>query len=86
MLRKTNYIQRKLDEKRLARHIYTHKKNTKRSGDLLKWIHNNGAMNISVVIMYFIVDSVINAFSLSLRPFDPKRNVSTIVVFIFPCH
>ena len=24
MLRKTNYIQRKLDEKRLARHMYTY--------------------------------------------------------------
>ena len=38
-----------------------------------------GAMNLSVVIMYSIVDSIINAFSLSLRTLDPKRNVPTIV-------
>ena len=50
-----------------------------REGDLLKWIHNNGAMNISVAIMYSIVDSIINAFSSSLRQFDPKRRVSTII-------
>ena len=36
-------------------------------------------MNLSMVIMYSIVDLVVNAFSSSLRPFDPKRNVSTIV-------
>ena len=64
--------------------IYTIKKRNirdfKKSGDLLKWTpHNNGAMNLSVVIMYSIVDSIINGFSLSLRPFYPKRNVSTIV-------
>ena len=30
MLRKTNYIQRKLDEKRLARHIYIYTKKIQR--------------------------------------------------------
>ena len=40
-------------------------------------------MNLSVVMMYLIVDSIINAFSLSLRPFYPKRNVSTIVASLF---
>ena len=40
----------------------------KKCGVLLKWTHNNGDMNLSEVIMYFIVDSVINVFSLSLRP------------------
>ena len=28
-----------------------------RSGDLLDWIHNIGAMKLSVVIMYLIVDA-----------------------------
>ena len=51
----------------------------KKSNDLLKWIHDNGAMNLSVIIMYSIVDSTFNAVSLSYWPFDPKRNVSTIV-------
>ena len=51
----------------------------KRNGDLLKWIHKNGAMNFSVFIMHPIVDSIINAISLSFRPFDPKRKVSTII-------
>ena len=50
----------------------------KRSGDLLKWIHNNGVMNPSVVTIYSIVDSIIDAFSLSLIPFDPKRRVCSI--------
>ena len=36
-------------------------------------------MKLSLVIMYSIVDSIINAFFASLRPFDPKRNVSTVV-------
>ena len=35
-------------------------------------------MNLSVVIMYSIVDSIINTLSLSLRSFRPNRNVSTI--------
>ena len=51
----------------------------KKSGDLLKWIHNNGVVNLSVVIIYSIVDSIIKAFSLSFKPFDPKRRVSTII-------
>ena len=51
----------------------------KRSSDLLKWIHNNGVMNFPVVITYSIADSIINAFSSSLRPFDPKMRVSTII-------
>ena len=51
----------------------------KRSIELLKWIHNNGVMNLSVVIKYSIVDSIINAFSSSLLPFDPRRRVSTII-------
>ena len=36
-------------------------------------------MNLSVVIIHSIADSVVNTFSLSLGPFDSKRNVSTIV-------
>ena len=51
----------------------------KRSADLLKWIHKNGVMNLSVVLIYLIVDSIIRAFSLSLRPSDPKKRVSTII-------
>ena len=31
------------------------------------------------VIIYLIVDSIIHAFALSLRPFDPKMRVSTII-------
>ena len=46
---------------------------------MLKWIHNNGVINFSVVIIYSIVDSIIHAFSSSLRPFDSKRRVSTII-------
>ena len=30
-------------------------KDFKKSGNLLQWIHNNGAMNLSVVVMYSIV-------------------------------
>ena len=51
----------------------------KKSGDLLQWIHNNSVMNLSGVITYSIVDFIIHAFSSSLRPFDPKRGVSTII-------
>ena len=51
----------------------------KKSGDLLKWIHNNGVMNLSVVIIYSIVDSIINAFSSSIRSLDPRRRVSTMI-------
>ena len=36
-------------------------------------------MNLSVVIIYSIGDSIIHAFSSPLRPFDPKRRVSTII-------
>ena len=50
----------------------------KKSGDLLKWIHNNSPINLSVVIIYSIVDSIIYAFSSSFRPVDPRRRVSTI--------
>ena len=35
-------------------------------------------MNLSVVITYSIAGSIIHVFSSSLRPFDPKRRVSTI--------
>ena len=45
----------------------------------LKLIHNSGVMDLSVVIIYSIVDSVINAFAFSLRSFNPNRNVSTLV-------
>ena len=51
----------------------------KRSGDLVKWIHNNRVMNLSVVKIYLIVDSIINRFSSSLRPLDPNRRVSTVI-------
>ena len=46
--------------------------------DSKKWIHNR-AIKLFMVIMYLIVVSVINAFSLSMRLIDPKRNVSTII-------
>ena len=36
-------------------------------------------MNLSVVIMYSIIDSIINVFSSSLKPFDTKKKVSTII-------
>ena len=51
----------------------------KKCGVLLKWTHNNGDMNLSEVIMYFIVDSVINVLSIYHWDHDPKRNVWTIV-------
>ena len=51
----------------------------KKSGNLLKWTHKSGAMNLSGAIMYSLLDSITSVFSFSLRPFDPKRNVSTIV-------
>ena len=51
----------------------------KKSGDSLKQTHINGAMNFSVAIMYSNVDSFINAFSLSMKSFDPEMNVSTTV-------
>ena len=47
----------------------------KRSGDFLKWIHNNGSINLSLVIVHSIVDSVINSFFSSLGPFDQKRSL-----------
>ena len=53
-------------------------RNFNRNGNLLKWIYNNRFMNLSAVIIYSIVDSIILAFSSSLRPFDRKRRVSTI--------
>ena len=43
--------------------------NVKENSDLLKWIQNNGAMNLSVVIISSVVDLIINA----IRPLDPKR-------------
>ena len=49
------------------------------SGDLLKWINNTGVMNLSHVIIYSIVDSIIHAFSSSMRPFDPKKRVFTTI-------
>ena len=49
------------------------------SGDLLKWIYNNGVMNLSVVKIYSTVDSFIHAFSSSFRLVDPKRRVSTTI-------
>ena len=51
----------------------------KKSGALLKWIHSNGVMNLSVVIIYLIADFIIHAFSSSFRPFDPRRRVYTII-------
>ena len=35
-------------------------------------------MNRSAIIIYSIVDSIIHSFSSQLRPFDPKRRVSTL--------
>ena len=46
---------------------------------MLKWIHNNGLMNVSVVIIYSIVNTVIHAFSSSFKSFDPKRRVPTTI-------
>ena len=40
----------------------------KRSGNLLKWIYSNGAMNLSIIIMYSTVDLVINVLSSLLGP------------------
>ena len=51
----------------------------KKSGDLFKWTHESGAMNLSRAIMYSLLDSITSVFPFSLRTFDPKRNVSTIV-------
>ena len=39
-------------------------------------------MNFFVVIIHLTVDSIINAFSSPLRPFGPKRNISTIVASV----
>ena len=50
----------------------------RKSGHFFKWIYNNGVVNLSVVIIYAIVDSIIKALSSSFKPFDPKRRVSTI--------
>ena len=36
-------------------------------------------MNLSVVIMYFTVDSITEAFSLPVRRFVPRWNVSTMI-------
>ena len=36
-------------------------------------------MNLSIAIIYSIVDSIIHAFSSSFRPVDPKRRFSTII-------
>ena len=36
----------------------------------IKWIHNSGVMNLSGVIIYSIVGSIIYAFFSSLKPFD----------------
>ena len=51
----------------------------KNSGNLLIWIHNNGDLNLSVIIMYLTIDSVLNAFCLSLKSFNPNKNVSIAV-------
>ena len=40
-----------------------------RNGDLLKWIYNNGAMKLSVV-MYLIVDSMTSAILSPRRTFE----------------
>ena len=58
----------------------------KNSGNLLKWIHNNGDLNLSLIIMYLIVDSILNAFCFSLKSFNPNKNVSiTVASFFFQC-
>ena len=46
---------------------------------VLKWIHNKEPMNLFVVKIYSFVDSIVNTFSSSLRRFDRKREVSTII-------
>ena len=43
----------------------------KKSGDLLQGTHKNGAMSLSAVTMFSIVDSMINAFNI----FDYENNV-----------
>ena len=50
-----SYIQLNLVDKQSIRDF-------KKSGDLLKWIHNNGVMNLSVVIIYSIANSITHAF------------------------
>ena len=44
----------------------------KKTGDLHRWTHNINSMNLSVVITYSIVDSIIHEFSLSLKPMIQK--------------
>lgn len=55
----------------------------KNSGNLLKWIYNNGDLNLSLIIMYLIIDSILNAFCLSLKSFNPNKNVSITVASFF---
>ena len=50
-----------------------------KSGDLLEWIRRNGDLNLFVLIMYSIVDSIINAFSLLVGSFNLYGINSTIV-------
>ena len=57
ILGKINYIQRNLFDPESIR-------NSKKSSDLLKWIHSNGVMNLSVVITCLIVDSIIHSIIL----------------------
>ena len=52
-------------------------KDFKRSGDLLKWTQNNGAMNRSVAKVNSIVDSVINDQLLSC--YNKERLVLVIL-------
>ena len=51
----------------------------KRSGDLLKWIHSNGTMNVSLLTMYSIAYFNIDAFYSPLTSFDPNKGVFTII-------
>ena len=44
---------------------------------------NNEAINLSMVIIYSIVEPVINAISLSRRSFNPDINVLTVVALFW---
>ena len=48
---------------------------------LFKRVHNNGALNLSLVVMYLIAVSISSSFSLLMNWLDPKRNVWVISYF-----
>ena len=59
----------------------------KRNVDLAIWIQNDGAMNLSVIIMYSIVDSVVNVFysSFTLGMIGCSFLTNLIILFYLRC-